>query len=394
MRRLLIVLVSFLIGCGGEDVSNVSQPTRGITDDRIVIGSHNDLSGPLATHGVPLSRGARLRFNQANAKGGVHGRKIEFVVEDNAYQVPAAVKAVNKLLNVDNIFLMVGSLGTPHNNAVMPRMFESGVPNLFPATAAVQMYEPLHPLKFAYFISYRDQIVAGMTYMVQQHGFQQVCLQSVANDYGEEVRLGFDKAVEKLGLEVAYVGRHKGTETDFAGTVTSIKNSSCEFLVLGPFIKDALLIYTAARDAGWTAPVMGNQVPYAGEVATGADGGMEGFYACAPFRLPDYESELAADSWIGRWYREYEEAFGEPPPGQAPIGYVAADLTVKALEAAGPELTTEKVLAALENMSFYEDPFGGPSLSFSPTKHQGGDYLNLYQVQNKKWRLVATELPY
>ena len=73
---------------------------------------------------------------------------------------------------------------------------------------------------------------------------------------------------------------------------------------------------------------------------------------------------------------------------------VLGDLAVRAIEAAGPEITTEKVLAGLEGISNYEDPFGGPSQSYSATKHMGGDYLNLYQVQDGKWVTVETNLPY
>ena len=70
------------------------------------------------------------------------------------------------------------------------------------------------------------------------------------------------------------------------------------------------------------------------------------------------------------------------------------DLVVSALQAAGPDPTVDKVLAALETVDYYEDPFGGPSLSFSPTKHQGGDYLYLYQVRDGKWEIVEKNLPY
>jgi branched-chain amino acid transport system substrate-binding protein len=256
------------------------------------------------------------------------------------------------------------------------------------------MYEPLHPMKFSYFVSYRDQARAAIAYMTAKHGIREVCLQTTATDYGEEVLIGFEQAVEEHGLEVAYVGRHKGTETDFVGTATSIKNSGCELLFLGPFIKDAILIYTAVRDAGWAAPVVANMVPYLHEVAIAADGGMEGLHAIAPFKLIDLDSVAATDNWISRWTDAYREQFGEDPSPQAQIGYVIADLTVRALEAAGPEVTTDKVLAALEAIDRYEDPFSGPSLSFSPSKHQGSDFLNLYQVEDQKWRVVEEGLPY
>ena len=201
---------------------------------------------------------------------GIHGRQIKLLVEDTQYQMPLAVKATNKLLNVDNIFLMVGSMGTPMNIALMPRMFEANVPSLFPLTAAVQMHEPLHPMKYNYYVSYRDQIRGGMKYMVEKEGIKSVCMQSVANDYGHENELGFEQAVEELGLEVTYTGRHKTTETDFVGTVTAIKNSGCEMLVLGTLIKDTILLYAAARDAGWDAPVISNMVSYVPQISSAA----------------------------------------------------------------------------------------------------------------------------
>lgn len=395
MKRFVALIPLVLIGCGGSDApeSGAGSP-RGVTNDTIVIGSHTDLSGVLAIWGVPASNGMRMRFEESNAAGGIHGRQIEFIVEDSQYQMPVAVKATNKLLNVDRIFLMVGSMGTPMNIALMPRMFEAGVPSLFPLTAAVQMHEPLHPMKFNYFVSYRDQIRGGMAHMIGKHGFQKVCLQYVASDYGHENAVGFDQAVEELGLEVVYRGQHKGAETDFVGTITAIKNSGCEMLVLGPLVKDTILLYSAARDAGWDAPIISNMVSYVPEVAAAADGVTDGLYASASFYVPDFELELAAGSWAGEWGLRFLQRFGEEPAPQAVIGYVEGDLVVRALQHAGPDLTVDKVLAAIESISNYVDPFGGPSLSFSPTKHQGGDYLTLYQVQNSRWEIVEKNIPF
>lgn len=393
MKRFVALIPLFLLGCGGEQPETAADTPRGVTDGKIIIGSHNDLSGVLAIWGVPSSNGQRMRFDEANEAGGIHGRQIEFIVEDTQYQMPMAVKATNKLLNVDDIFLMVGAMGTPLNIALMPRMFEADVPNLFPLTAAVQMYEPLHPMKFSYFVSYRDQVRGGMRYMAEKHDIRKVCLQAIANDYGEENLHGYEQAVAELGLESLYVGRHKNTETDFVGTITAIKNSGCEMLVLGPLVKDTILIYAAARDAGWDAPIISNMVSYVGEVAAAADGVTEGLYAASSFFVPDFKA-AEPGTWVAEWYEAYVSRFGEEPVSQSIIGYTSADLVVRALETAGPDLTLDKVLAALESIDYYEDPFGGPSMSFSPTKHQGGDYLRFYQVQNGKWEVVEENISY
>lgn len=98
----------------------VMAETQGVSADSIKLGSYTDLSGPLAVWGVPSANGMRMRFDEANAAGGVHGRQIEIVIEDMQYQVPRAVQAANKLVRRDKVFAMLGALGTPQNLAVMP----------------------------------------------------------------------------------------------------------------------------------------------------------------------------------------------------------------------------------------------------------------------------------
>ena len=387
----MVTAALLLSACGSE--SPDSDLPRGVTANTITIGSHTDLSGVLAIWGVPMVNGMRQRFDELAEAGGIHGRTIDFVVEDTQYQVPLAVKATNKLINVDEIFAMLGAMGTPHNNAVFDNMFEANVPSIFPLTAAVSMYEPLHPMKFSFFVSYRDQIRGGMRYLVEKNGFKKVCLQSLATDYGAEVGIGFSQSVEENDLEVVYEGRHKISETDFTGTATSIKNSGCELLVLGPFIKDTIQLYTAVRDAGWEGTVVANMVPYLPEIPMAADGGMEGFYASAPFFVPDF-SKAIEDEWVSGWHTKYVASFGEEPAAQSVIGYVMADLLIQSLQAAGQDITVEKMLAALEGITYYENPFGGPTMSFSAQKHMAGDYLNLYQVKDRKWITVAESLSY
>ena len=90
---------------------------RGVTSNAIKIGTVTDLSGPLASWGVSATNGIRMRFDEANAGGGVNGRRIEFIVEDMQYQIPIAIKAADKLMTSDQVFAFISTLGTPPNNA-------------------------------------------------------------------------------------------------------------------------------------------------------------------------------------------------------------------------------------------------------------------------------------
>jgi branched-chain amino acid transport system substrate-binding protein len=388
LKRLFIGVIP-LLAAGAAFAAE-----QGVTDDVIKVGQVSDLSGATAVWGVPSTNGTRMRIDEANVAGGVNGRKLEFIVEDGQYQVPVSIKAANKLLNRDKVFVMLGNIGTPANNAIMPRQLRMGIANLFPLTAAVTMHEPLHPLKFAYGVSYRDQIRGAVKYMAGKTGARQVCLQTQATDYGHESELGYEQAVAELGLESVYIGRHKVTETDFVGTVTRLKNTDCEILFVGTIFTDTIQLYTAVRNAGWNVPVVGNMVVLHPMIAAAADGGLEGLYSSSPLVMANLDEDSEAGRWRREWYARYKERFGTDANVQAQLGYVTADLMIKAMEAAGSDLTTAKMLAELENILDYVDPFGGPSLSFGPEKHQGADSLFLSQVVNGNWTVLEKDLSY
>src|SRR5918996_609113 len=106
MKKVLaVILVAGVVALAGA--ASAQRETRGVTKTEIVLGMHTDLSGPAATYGVSSSNAVRMRFDEVNEKGGIHGRKIKLIVEDTQYQVPRAVQAGTKLINRDKIFAMV-----------------------------------------------------------------------------------------------------------------------------------------------------------------------------------------------------------------------------------------------------------------------------------------------
>ncbi len=174
INRLFVVLAAAVVvtGCGGatEEGDDAGSGNRGVSSSEVVLGSYTDLTGPTAIWGVGATNAARMRFDEANEAGGVHGRQIRFVVEDTSYQVPKAISAVNKLLNRDEILAMILAVGTPLNNATMPTLFEANVPNLFPISGGRQMVEPFHPLKFTQRGIYYDEVRASVKYFVEKEG--------------------------------------------------------------------------------------------------------------------------------------------------------------------------------------------------------------------------------
>jgi branched-chain amino acid transport system substrate-binding protein len=385
-NRILTYTAATLMALGG-----VAQAQQGVSDDSITIGMHVDLSGPLAIWGAPSTNGVRMRFDEANANGGVHGRMINVVVEDTKYEVPLAARATNKLVNSDKIFAMLNGTGTSQTLASMKILDPKGIPNLFPLTGAASMTEPFNKLHFSQFVSYKNQSAAGVRHFASE-GATKLCLQSVANDFGAAMDEGARVAAEDLGMEIVYEGAHKVTEADFAGVATAIKNTDCEVLMMGTTIRDTIALYAALRQLGWDKPVFGSMVPYTPIVAQAGGGKLtEGLYLSSSILAADFASD---DPVVQAFVADYKEKFGEEPTLQAQMGYVAADLAVTGLENAGRDLTVDSLIAGIQQITEYKDLFGGPSLSFGPDKHEGGDGLVLLQNQGGEWVKLKDGLSY
>jgi len=272
----VVVILALLLSCGSEDKGNDAS-VNGVTDSEIVIGSHNDLSGPAALLGVDAINGARLRFDEINAAGGINGRKIRFVVEDAQYQVPKAIQAVNKLVHRDKIFAMFLGMGTPMNNAVMQTLFDAGIPNIFPISGARQMVEPLRPMMFTARGVYYDEIRAGVRYFVEERNARSICVMYQDTDYGIEILEGVQDQAAAMGIEIAAVSAHKPTDSEFTAAVLRVRNAGCDTVMMGTIYKDTILIFEAARKIGWDdVAFVGQNASYSKAVASAQSGAAEG----------------------------------------------------------------------------------------------------------------------
>jgi branched-chain amino acid transport system substrate-binding protein len=363
----------------------------GVTDTEIILGSHTALSGPVSAWGVGATEGARMRYDEVNEKGGVHGRKIKLIVEDHGYQVPRAVQAANKLINNDKIFAMVGALGTPMNNAVFGEQLGKGVPNLFPFTAARSMVAPLHPLKFQTISTYYDQVRAATKHFVGQ-GKTKVCAMYQDTDFGHEVRDAVRDQAKASKVEVAAEATYGPADTEFVAPITKLKAAGCNLVVMGSIIKDSIQSVGTAHKLGWTDVTFVGQAASYDPIVAGAPGGiMEGFYSGTgmPYAYPDTSGET-----IKAWSAKYKARTGQDPNSAAQYAYVGSDIIVKALEAAGKELTRAKFLAALETIKDYKPMFPGPTISFGPNRHLGTSATFLAKVEGGRWKVVAENLMY
>lgn len=368
--------------------SMASADAQGVSDSEIVIGSVNDLSGIFAAVGVPATKGANLYFDKVNEAGGVHGRKIRFVVEDNGYQMPRAMQGYNKLLNRDKVFAMMQSLGTPMNLAGFKLLDPKGIPNIAPLTAARQMLqEPMHN-KFTSFSSYYDQARVGVKYLAGEFGSKNVCSMYLPTDFGKEILEGSHAGAEEAGISFVAETTHKPDESDFVGSLSKLKESGCDIVTMAVGVRQAITIVGTAKKMGLTdMKFLGTSASFLTVVAKVPGGITEGYYAAASWQdLWARADEPAPKAFIA----EYKAAYGEDAAGFAMLGYAAASMTVMALEAAGPDLTQESFIAAMETLD-YQDDLVGNHITYGPEDHQGADSIYVSVVQDGGWIKVHEE---
>ena len=367
--------------------SIASAAQQGVTSTEIVVGTTADLSGVTAVQGVNNSNAVRMVFDEANATGGVNGRKIRYIVEDMQYQVPRAVQAINKLLNLDQVFFTIVDGGTPMNNAQMPMQFAKNVPNIFPLTAARSMYEPFNPLKFAQFASYYDQMRSGLKYFVEQRHVSHICAMYQDTDFGRDVLAGIQAEAKALGLSVIATTAHRPTDTDFNSDLIKLRDAGCDWVGVGSIVRDSIDIVSQARKVSWAVPFVGTSASYDTSVATAPGGAGEGFYSMSP-SLYAYPDDPRPE--VQAFFKAYKARFGIDPNYLGETGYSSAQMALLGLKNAGPNLTTDSFLKGLEAIHDFTDIFG-TKYSFGPNQHHGETASYLSIIHNGRWQPVKTE---
>lgn len=359
-----------------------AQDVRGVTDTEIVIGSNGDLSGVFAPFNVQAIKAAQQHFDGINEAGGIHGRKIRFVVEDHGYQVPKAVQNFNKLINSDKVFAMILNLGTPHNIAGFQMMEPNKVANVSPLTSARQMIEGDITYKYAGSSSYYDQLKAGVEYLAKETGAKEVCAMYFPSDFGLEVYEGTKEKAEELGLTYAAETTHRPDEQDFVGSLTKLKEAGCDIVATAVGVRQTIVILGTAKKLGWNdVTFIGSSAGFNTAVAKVPGGITEGYYAGAGWS--DLENRMDEPE-LKAWAEAFKAEFNEDPGTAAQLGKTAANTLTMGLEAAGKDLTPESFQTGMESLEFH-DPIGDVDVKYGPGDHQGGDLIVISKIEGGKW---------
>ena len=377
-------------------LAQVKVTNQGISKDEIVIGTHQDLSGPIKVWGVPVSNGMKMAVEEVNAQGGIHGRKLKLVLEDSGYDPKRAVLATQKMVERDKVFAMVGPMGSPTVIAAQDILLEEGIPQLFPLSAAEFTFKmdpakPQERLKFNNLLPYVESTRAAVKYMITSRNFKAPCIMHQDDEYGKNVLDGFTQQVTAMNMKPASITTYKRGASEFSSQVAKMKSDGCDLVVLGTVIRETIGAMAEAKKIGWNVTFLGATPTNVLEVPALGKEVVEGLYAAGGFEIP-YED--TAKGKVKDWLANYRKSFNSDPNTQAIIGYNTVMTFAHYAKLAGKDLTGQKLLDALESGNPYNDIFGSPPTKFSKTNHLATTITSVQQVLRGRWVMVQDGLTF
>ncbi|WP_218243460.1 ABC transporter substrate-binding protein [Comamonas fluminis] len=367
-------------------LAGMASAQQGISKDEIRIGTIQDLSGPLAAFGKQSRNGMQMRVDEINKQGGVHGRKFKLFVEDSGYDPKKAVLAAQKLVNQDKVFTVAGQIGTATNMAAMPIQFSKNVINWFPITAAREMYEPFHRLKYSFAATYYDQIRLGLPTLMDKTSAKKVCAIYQDDEFGLEVLRGAEAALKTRNQALVEKTSFKRGATDFSSQVAKMKAASCDFVVLGTLIRETVGTIGEARKTGFSPVFFGSSGAYTDLIHKLGGKPMDGLYAAMTTQFP-YADE--AEPKVREWATQYKAQFGEDGTVFSAYGYMLVDTLAQAMQKTGANLSTDSFIKTMDSMTFPRDFFGNPEMSFTATKRLGNEHSRMSQLIDGRWKVVS-----
>jgi ABC-type branched-subunit amino acid transport system substrate-binding protein len=340
----------------------------GSAEREILIGQSAAMSGPAKALGLEMRAGVLLYLDQVNAAGGIHGRRILLISADDASEPTRAVSNTRKLINDDKVLALIAYVGTSTSLAALPILAETKTPLIGVFSGAQSLRDPFNRYIFNVRASSSEEtekIVEQLTTTLNKR--IAVFYQNDAASKAEVA--GVESALKKRGLTIAATGLVEPNSADVSAAVKSISISAPDAVIMISSYTSASAFVKAMKRAGSTTHF--HNYASVGGKALMAELGDDGVGVAVAQVVP---SPWSGTLGITRDYQQVKKADGNYSFTEFE-GYLAARVLVEGLKSARKDLTREKLISGLEKLS--KTDIGGFSIDFSPTKHNGSNFVDL-----------------
>ena len=360
------------------------QAETGVRKDKIVMGTHMALTGPAAFAGKGLLEGMKVYFSYINDQGGINGRKIELIAEDDGYRPARAVAAAKKLMDRDKVFGFIGPLGGAIVKVVIPIMEENKVPYLWPSAATLAIVHPTKRYTFGYYTQYDRIFIVLTDQAVKSFKAKKISVFYPDQAVGHNIRDTVIMRLKKYNMKVVEKIAVKHTDVDFSGVVAKLKASGTDTVMIATHIPPTVAFLKECRrqnynpvclqDPSGTDPMM---------FGLAKDPAITNGLIGANYNLP-IDSDAPV---VKRWRAHMAKYSKARPSNYALITYNSAWMFCDAIKALGNDITRERLINHLNSWKNYDNGLSGP-ISYSPTDHEGAERFFVVRANNNKWERV------
>ena len=358
----------------------VCRAETGVTGNRVLLGQSAAFSGPAAQLGIDLHAGAKLYFDSMNQQGGIHGRKIEIVTADDKYEPELTAENTRRLIHTDQVFALFGYVGTPTSNAALPLFTSAKVPFFAPFTGARSLREPFNRQIFHIRAGYVEE-TEHLVDQLARVGVRNIAAFYQNDAYGQAGLEGIQRALTKRGLPLVESAPVERNTRNVAPAAQKLLAKRPDAIIQVSTYGASAALIKQMRAAGYTGQF--HNVSFVGSqplaAALGADGQGVGISQVVPFPWKP------SNPIVAEYTRELKKAGKGEPNFSSLEGYIAAKVFTEGLRRAGPELSREKFIAALETITLKNYDIGFP-IEFSPTRHTGSAFVDMTVItRNEKF---------
>lgn len=360
----------------------------GVSDTEIKIGDVNIMTGPASFIGRAVSIGSKIAAAEINANGGVNGRKITIITEDDGYIPARSFQALTKLIEVDEIFALNGTSGTANVLAMMPLIEENNIPTIVSTAPNELVYEPVRPSVFTVGASYADSFYGQLKYVLEHNDIKEPVLGLIRqdDDFGVAIEHGYDRILKEFpnardGVRIRF---KKGT-SNFAAEVAQMRQAGVNVLANGGIIAGAANILSEARKLNMdihSTQVWSEAMPPS--VALAAPAGYD-------YLVGDYVSLVgpANDAFVelAKQYVTAEEIGAMNR--YTYITYASLHALAEGMRRCGQELTRACTIEQLRGLEGFDTRGLMAPISFNNDKQLSGDALIIYQLNAKEQSFTA-----
>ncbi len=355
----------------------------GVSDTEIVLGTHLDLSGPVAAAMPMLRNGMQMRLDEANAAGGANGRKFRLVVEDNGSQPQLAVRAVQKLTKSDDVFAILNAFGSGPNAATAKMATDAGVVVFAPwaASAIIQKVSGNSPLLFTTVQNYDSTTATSVAWAIKNWGTKKIGVIYQEGPFGDLVKGGVNAALKEANLSVTAEASWKAGDIDFSSQVAKLKAANVDLIVAGTVVRETVAVMAEVRKLGWKEVKVLTAIPGRNAIVAllGKDA-VEGLYGVGGWKLHGTDT---SDPDAKKFQAAYKQKFNVDPDENAANAYSYTDWFIKCVEAAGRNLTAQSFAKAAQSVA-HQDFMTYTKQSFV-NNHTSPEYISIDQVKGGRW---------